>query len=553
MKKRKNKNKIFTSVRMQMALTFTALMSFCILISILIAGVCIKKYYEQNKLNILKTDFEIINKIVTNADKTDSVDGNETDFETVMLVSSDTGEPGISEKTEKISMTDEKLSNQEIMQLDRLSMTDNLKIFLADPSLGEGYMYSTETSVPQLKRIGESLKKYINGESDNDKIELIVNESDFKIYRADDDYIGSVNYDLIGRLDNGYFCFIRMNYENIEETAAIAGNFYGYIGIIVILLEAIAIFIISRAFTKPLQKMNAAAKKIRNLDFDERIEVNSSNELGELAESINSLSENLENTILELKQANSELMIDIEKREKLDEMRRDFLGNVSHELKTPIAIIQGYAEGLKDNINEDAESREFYCDVIIDESARMNEMVKKLLSLNRIEYGENQLEIERFDVVELIKGILRATEVLSGNKDVRVSFEHDGPVYVYADEYMIEESISNYISNAYHHVSGENVIVVRLTKSEDRVRVSVFNTGSSIPDEDLDKVWIKFYKVDKARTREYGGSGIGLSIVKAVMELHNRKCGVTNHKNGVEFWLELDTMPVKKETALQED
>ncbi len=105
---------------------------------------------------------------------------------------------------------------------------------------------------------------------------------------------------------------------------------------------------------------------------------------------------------------------------------------------------------------------------------------------------------------------------------------------------MIEEVLTNYISNAVHHVSGANIIEVKLIRKESVVRVAVYNTGENIPEEDLDKVWIKFYKVDKARTREYGGSGIGLSIVKAIMDAHNQACGVVNHKNGVEFWFELD-------------
>ena len=252
------------------------------------------------------------------------------------------------------------------------------------------------------------------------------------------------------------------------------------------------------------------------------------------------LSEQLETKISELKSANNELKGDIEKKERIDEMRKEFLSNVSHELKTPIALIQGYAEGLKDNISEDQESREFYCDVIIDEAAKMNHMVKKLLTLNQIEFGNGQVEFERFDITALLRSVLNATNIMFRQKEVTLDFPEYDPVYVWGDEYRIEEVITNYISNALNHVEQAGRISVRLKLLEGRVRVSVFNTGQPIPEEDIDLIWEKFYKVDKARTREYGGNGIGLSIVKAIMNSINQACGVKNWENGVEFWFELD-------------
>ncbi|MBQ9768279.1 MAG: HAMP domain-containing histidine kinase, partial [Lachnospiraceae bacterium] len=160
--------------------------------------------------------------------------------------------------------------------------------------------------------------------------------------------------------------------------------------------------------------------------------------------------------------------------------------------------------------------------------------------------GNTPVEFERFDLTELIRSVLSTTDILAKQKDVTVHFEQNEPVYVWADEYMIEEVLTNYISNAFHHVSGANIIEVKLIPVTDGIRVAVFNTGAAIPEEELDKVWIKFYKVDKARTREYGGNGIGLSIVKAIMEAHNRSYGVKNHATGVEFWFELDNQAEKK-------
>jgi signal transduction histidine kinase len=221
-------------------------------------------------------------------------------------------------------------------------------------------------------------------------------------------------------------------------------------------------------------------------------------------------------------------------------MRKEFLNNVSHELKTPIALISGYAEGLKDNIAEDKESRDFYCDVIIDESSKMNNMVRKLLTLNQLEFGNDQVTMERFDITQLVQGVISGMRLLIEDKGASITINTDEPVYVWGDEFKIEEVVTNYMSNALNHIDYDKKIDVRILRENGLVRVSVFNTGNPIPEDDIDRIWDKFYKVDKARTREYGGSGIGLSIVKAIMESHNQQCGVKNYEDGVQFWFTLE-------------
>lgn len=333
---------------------------------------------------------------------------------------------------------------------------------------------------------------------------------------------------------------IRSNLDSIEENVMIANEFLAYVGILAVVIGTISMFLISKKFTKPILDLAGLAKKMSDLDFEVKYDVKTKDEIGELGSSINALSDKLETTITELKQANNELLTDIQKKTEIDEMRKEFLSNVSHELKTPISLIQGYAEGLQENINEDQESRDYYCEVIIDEANKMNQMVKKLLSLNELEFGNNQINFERFDIVALIRSVLEATEILFRQKEVVLHFDQMEPVYVWADEYMVEQVVTNYISNALNHVADQKIIEIKLIPRGDTVRVAVFNTGENIPDEDLDKIWVKFYKVDKARTREYGGSGIGLSIVKAIMNSLNRECGVVNRPIGVEFWFELD-------------
>jgi signal transduction histidine kinase len=276
------------------------------------------------------------------------------------------------------------------------------------------------------------------------------------------------------------------------------------------------------------------------LDFTAKYEdEGGSEEIEQLGQHMNQLSESLERAIGELKTANNELKRDIEKKEQIDEMRKEFLSNVSHELKTPLALIQGYAEGLQECINDDEASRSFYCEVIMDETDKMNQMVQKLLTLNHLEFGNDPVTFDRFDITELIYGVIGNSRLMLQQNEIRLSFS-EPPAYVWGDEFQIEEVITNYLSNAIHYAAGEKQIRIFYEDRGQVLRVCVFNSGSHIPEGDLDKVWEKFYKVDKARTRAYGGSGIGLSIVKAIMESHHRDCGVYNRDNGVEFWMELE-------------
>ncbi len=338
--------------------------------------------------------------------------------------------------------------------------------------------------------------------------------------------------------------FIRYNLKSIEESSDIANTFLFYVGIIVMMVGTLAMFFITKQFTHPILKLSGIAKKMTDLDFNAKYDENAKNEIGELGRSINTLSDKLQTTISELKQANNELESDIKQKIEIDEMRKEFLSNVSHELKTPISLIQGYAEGLKEVIHDDEESRDYYCEVIMDEASKMNQMVKRLLSLNELEFGSNQVNFDYFDITALIQSVLNSTDILFKQKEVQLFFNQVDPIYVWADEYLIEQVVMNYVSNALNHVKGDKIIEIKLIPGKDNVRVAVINSGDPIPEEELQKLWIKFYKVDKARTREYGGNGIGLSIVKAIMNSHNRECGVSNYPFGVEFWFELDTKSV---------
>lgn len=430
-------------------------------------------------------------------------------------------------------------TDEQIDLLNEICSGNNIEVYIINGNM----VASINSSRTARDRMRYSRITYVYGMNPGygiSDVKLLYSNGEYDVY-SQFDKLQEANYiDLYSVMENGVEIFIRTNYESIQESAAIANRFLAYVGIAVAVIGSVVIFFVSRNFTKPILELADISKKMSELDFDVKYKGNTKDEIALLGNSMNELSERLEKTISELKSANNELQSDIQNKIQIDEMRKDFLSNVTHELKTPIALIQGYAEGLEDNINEDAESRQFYCDVIIDEAQKMNKMVKKLLTLNQLEFGQNQVELERFDVAALIRSVLQSVDILAKQKQVRMIFEEEEPVYVWADEYMIEEVITNYVSNALNHVSGANIIEIKLIRREDVVRVAVYNTGERIPEEELENIWIKFYKVDKARTREYGGSGIGLSIVKAIMTSHNRACGVVNHESGVEFWCELD-------------
>lgn len=360
-----------------------------------------------------------------------------------------------------------------------------------------------------------------------------------KVYdsRLLDDYI-----ELWGTLDNGNFILIRTPIQGIKDNVHISNTFITYIGIGTLIIGIIAAFVLSSYISRPIKQLSNIAERMSELDFDIKYDGKDKGEIGLLGKSMNNMSQKLEENISQLKTANLELQRDIDKKEKLEKMRTDFLSNVSHELKTPIALIQGYAEGLKEGITDDTESMDFYCSVIIDEAAKMNNMVKRLLTLNQIEFGEDELVMERFDINELVKSVVNANELRATQKNLSITYDIlDTPLYVWADEYKVEEVVTNYLSNAINHCCNENIIKIKVGQiDKDNVRVSVFNTGNNIPEADIEHIWEKFYKVDKARTREYGGNGIGLSIVKAIVESMGKTCGVNNLSDGVEFWFDLD-------------
>lgn len=525
-------------------LTFAAIFG-TIALCIVLNETLLVKYYENSKQKTLGELYVQINQLVSAEGGVTFSEAKEEEQETSGEVTENEAQDDNGDAS-----AEEGISEGLRLQLDILCAKSNVTtvivrdvIFSTRPQAIVSYFFGTGGKNNQDEMVIRDLigDYFLPGYGEGLKEKQLEAETEgYSIFSLYDVRMESKYIELVGYLDSGEIILLRSNVESMQESVKVANKFLLYAGLASALVISVIMFFVSRRFTRPILKLAELSKEMSELNFDVKYEAKRRDEIGTLGNSMNVLSEKLEATISELKSANNELQVDIERKTQAEEVRKEFLSNVTHELKTPIALIQGYAEGLKDNISESPEDREFYCDVIIDEAAKMNTMVKKLLTLNQLEYGNAPLEFTRFDITEVIRAVLNATEILATRKDVTVHFEQNEPIYVWADEYMVEEVLTNYISNAFHHVDGTKMIEVKVISLGTKVRVAVFNTGAQIPEEDLSKLWIKFYKVDKARTREYGGSGIGLSIVKAIMEAHNQSYGVKNHAVGVEFWFELD-------------
>ncbi|MBE5882681.1 MAG: HAMP domain-containing protein [Lachnospiraceae bacterium] len=486
------------SIRRQFATIFITLMTVTILLCWLLNTTLLEKYYVENKKDVLLAAYKSIND-ASNAGNTSS---------------------------EEFQIEVQKISG--IYNINILVINAN-----SQPITSSVHDYDV--------LVRELLDHVFNAIADGQEVGAVLEQTDRYTIQNNYENRTNINYiEMWGFLDNGNPFIMRTALEGIRDSVTIANRFLMYIGIFAVLLSGVIIWLIARKITNPIMALADISLRMINLDFEAKYTGNEKNEIGILGEHMNELSDKLEKTISELKTANNELMNDIEKKEQMDEMRREFLSNVSHELKTPIALVMGYAEGLKMNVNDDPESREFYCDVIMDEAQKMDTLVKKLLTLNQLEFGNDIISMERFDIVEMIRNYLSTANILIENSQAKIFFLQEEAVYVWGDEFKTEEVFMNYFTNALNHLSGEREIRINVQRYDDVVRVVVFNTGEQIPEESIPYLWDKFYKVDKARTREYGGSGVGLSIVKAIMESMNRAYGVKNCKGGVEFWFELE-------------
>ena len=498
-KYQKMKKEKFKSVRVKLFFTLSVVIIFILALLIVMNSIVLEAFYTYTKINSVKKEYQEINDMFNR------------------------NEPTTYAQLKK----DAAINNFEIL----IENEDGIVVFCTSESF--------LNIINQNKDITTHFKI-----SDKERQTLIYTQENMTINKVITSGINCIL--LSGKLDNGYEIYIQIQTSSIEESVKISNNLLVIMGMISIVIAAIAASFISKKFTDQILELNVIANKMSKLDFSQKYEpTEADDEINDLGKSINTMSDKLETTIEQLRKSNIELERDIEEKSKIDEMRKQFISDVSHELKTPIALIQGYAEGLVENVNVDEESKKYYAEVILDESNKMDKLVRQLLELMKLEYGKREFNNEQFNICELIKEVIRKCNVmLEEHKIDTVKFEEKNVINVYADEFYIDQAFTNYFTNAIKHtkeINGEKYIEIKVTENEDKnsVRISIFNTGDNISEEDLERIWGRFYKVDESRNRADGGSGIGLALVKAIMNNYNAKYGATNKENGVEFYFDI--------------
>lgn len=340
-------------------------------------------------------------------------------------------------------------------------------------------------------------------------------------------------------LKSGETVHLYSEVANVETVVSVAGGVYSFISITMILAVSLIFYLIVAKFTKPLVEMNDITKDMAALNFERKCNDYGKDEIGELGNSINTLSTTLNATLIDLKDKNEQLEKDIEKRHELDNARSSFISSVSHELKTPIAIISGYAEGLCEGISTDPEVIKEYCQIIQDESTKMNSLVVELLELSKLENRVQPFTPDYFDLGATVSSVGSHLSLQFEQKGIKFINNVPSPLMCYAQEDKIELVLKNYLTNAVSHCEGERIIKVDCTESDEFIEISVFNTGKNIDRRDFSELWDSFYRADKAHDRSENRFGLGLSIVKSIMTNHNCRYGVKNTENGVIFTFEV--------------
>jgi len=365
------------------------------------------------------------------------------------------------------------------------------------------------------------------------------------------DFMGDMRYELredmfetqymvcVKQLANGNSIEIFKEHKSFTNSTELTIQYFSYLVITVFSAGLMVFMVFSKRFTKPLKELSVVTRKLSELDFTQKCRVTNTKELANLALNINTLSKSLDTALKDLQQKNKKLEEDIEKEQTIEHLRKNFISNVSHELKTPIAIIQGYAEGIKVFLDGDREKTERYCSVIIEETGRMHIMVMKLLEIIKYDMGDYEPEYEEFSIASLFKLWFKRNEHMLKEKGIKNKIGIDESVTAYADNMLIGSVVNNLLSNAVSHADGEKIINISAEDIHGRYRIFVRNTGDPIAAQDIDKIWQSFYRGDKAMSRAEGRVGLGLAIVAAIQNLHHMEYGVENTDDGVAFWFDI--------------
>ncbi len=354
----------------------------------------------------------------------------------------------------------------------------------------------------------------------------------------------------LGGVTKEYVLDISTSYASIAQATTISVQFSLIVGLLVMIIAVVAFSRMATMVTKPVTQITSIANQIAHLDFSQKCQSDLGGEIGVMANSVNTMSDVMQDYITRLQTANDQLKEDIRLQQEQVEARKNLVSNLSHDLKTPIGLISGYADGLRSGMAKtDDEVRE-YCDVICDESDRMMSMILRMMELFRLESGTVEMVKEEFDLSDLLDYV---TEIFTIEiEKEQIDFQKDYPdsLYITSDYFCVEQVVTNYMQNAVSHMGEGKRLRVSVQDKGSCYRVSLFNSAQPIPQEEQGRIWDSFYRLDKSRTRSRRESGLGLSIVRSNMELLGGGYGVENTEGGVIFWAEFPKSPKPEPSQL---
>ena len=317
------------------------------------------------------------------------------------------------------------------------------------------------------------------------------------------------------------YIFLNTSIQPLDSSIILLKSQYGYITLIIFGVSLIISYIISSQISKPIVTISESAKKLANGDFD--------------------VSFSTDSKVEEIKELSTTLDMAKNELSKTDELRRDLMANVGHDLRTPLTMIKAYAEMTRDIETQTPEKRAENMNIIIEETDRLNVLVSDILDLSKLQSSTYELKIEEFDLNELIRNIIKRFYILIDNDGYEFIYNNDKEIKIKADKKRIEQVIYNLLNNAVNYTGEDKKIFINVTDDKKIVLVEIKDTGKGIEKDEIKYIWNKYYHNEKKHKRNAFGTGLGLSIVKTILESHNYKYGVKSTKNkGTTFYFEID-------------